>query len=223
MKERCAGLVVVLVSLVAFGVGNAVPFHGVIDAKGFTVTVDSAILALHTGSVTFPTPGWTAAGVGMDSFHFGEVDEWPLGVTLWGTIDLEPNTSEFPAPVADAWVRFTVGGMSAPEAMFYGLTGVEELRSVIEPRPCLNVSPSVVTSQMTVRVQPLGSGTPVVEVHDAAGNVVRSLNCTAGTNGLATATWNLEDGNGRLVPEGVYFCRYATSDAVAVRKVLVAH
>jgi len=223
MKERCAGLVVVLVSLVAFGVGNAAPFHGVIDANGYTVTVDSAILALRTGPVTYQTPGWTAAGAGVDSFHFGEVDGWPLGVTLLGTIDLEPNTSEFPAPVADTWYRFTVGTITAPMAMFYGETGVEETGSVTEPRPCLNVSPSVVTSQMTVRVQPFGSGTPVVEVHDAAGNVVRSLNCTAGTNGLATATWNREDGNGHLVPEGVYFCRYAASGAVAVRKILVAH
>jgi flagellar hook assembly protein FlgD len=63
----------------------------------------------------------------------------------------------------------------------------------------------------------------VVEIHDAVGNVVRSLDCTAGADGVATATWNHEDDHGRLVPEGVYFCRYAAAGGAAVRKVLVTH
>jgi hypothetical protein len=53
--------------------------------------------------------------------------------------------------------------------------------------------------------------------------LVRSLGCTAGADGAATATWNREDEFGRLVPEGVYFCRYAASDVIAVRKIIVAH
>jgi flagellar hook assembly protein FlgD len=76
---------------------------------------------------------------------------------------------------------------------------------------------------MTVRLQPVGNSRPVVEIHDAVGNVIRSLDCTAGTDGMATATWNREDEFGQLVPEGVYFCRYAAADVIAVRKVLVAH
>jgi len=62
----------------------------------------------------------------------------------------------------------------------------------------------------------------VVEIHDAVGKLIRTLICAAGANGAATATWNREDEFGRFVPEGVYFCRYAASDAGAVRKVLVA-
>jgi flagellar hook assembly protein FlgD len=77
--------------------------------------------------------------------------------------------------------------------------------------------------QMTIRLQTVGTSRPVVQIHDAVGNVVRSLGCTAGAEGAATATWNREDDRGRLVPEGVYFCRYANADVVAVRKVLVAH
>jgi flagellar hook assembly protein FlgD len=76
---------------------------------------------------------------------------------------------------------------------------------------------------MSVRLRPDGTARPVIEIHDAAGNVVRSLGCTAGTDGAATATWNREDDFGQLVPEGVYFCRYAEADVIAVRKVLVAH
>ncbi len=224
MKERCAGLVVVLVSLVAFGVGNAqTPFHGVIDPNTHTVTVDTAIVTLHSVTDTIPTPGWTAAGAGVDTFDFGNLDGWPLAVTLLGTIDGSPNTSYFSSPAPDTWYRFAYGGITAPRAMFFTLDGAEESRSAIEPRPCLNVSPSVVTAQMMVRVQPARPDRPVVAVLDAAGNLVRSLNCTAGANGLATAMWHREDGLGHLVPDGVYFCRYAASGAIAVRKILVAH
>jgi hypothetical protein len=76
---------------------------------------------------------------------------------------------------------------------------------------------------MWVRLQPAGPGRNVVEIHDAVGNVVRSLDCTVGANGLATATWDREDWLGHVVPEGVYFCRYAAAGVVAVRKVLVTH
>ena len=223
MKERCAGLAVVLISLVAFGVGNAQQeFHGVIDPNTKDVSVQTAIIIMTPDADTFPTPGW-GEGTTLDTFDFPPIARWPDTVVLLGTIASQPNVSHFPDPVAYVWYRFEYGSPIAPMALFYGTTGVEESRSAIQPLQRLNVSPSVVTSQMVVRVQSLGSDRPVVEVYDAAGNVVRSLNCTAGADGLAEATWNREDGLGHLVPEGVYFCRYATSEAVAVRKILVAH
>jgi hypothetical protein len=130
----------------------------------------------------------------------------------------------FASPRPDTWYRLTYGGIIAPKAMFFnGSTNVEEPRSPTGQLQRPSVSPSVVTGQMTVRLQPVGTGRPVVEIHDAVGNVIRSLDCTAGADGVATATWNREDEFGRLVPEGVYFCRYAASGVAAVRKVLVTH
>jgi hypothetical protein len=125
-------------------------------------------------------------------------------------------------PVGHMW--YGDFGMSV-YVMFYGAEepGVEEPGLAAAPQPRLAVSPSVVTGQMTVRLQPVGTGRPAVEIYDAVGNVVRSLSCTAGADGVATATWNREDEFGRLVPEGVYFCRYAAANVIAVRKVLVAH
>jgi hypothetical protein len=123
-------------------------------------------------------------------------------------------------PVGHRW--YSDMSMSVA-VMFYGDYGVEESKHGVAPLPSLDVSPSVVTGQMTVRLQHIGTGRQVVEIHDAVGNVVRSLGCKAGTDGVATATWNREDEIGRLVPEGIYFCRYAVSDVIAVRKVLVAH
>jgi len=218
MKKRCAGLFVVLVSLVVFGVANA-DFDGVLD-QGTTVTSIDSVVMLSPGR-TFLTPGWGTTP--MDTWTFAGVP-LPGSITLHGTINSIPTHG--PAimnPIADTWYRVGMG-VQAPFVEFTNVqVGVEESKSAVGRVQCLAVSPSVVTGQMTVRLQPVGAGRPVVDIHDAAGNVIRSLSCTAGARGVATATWNRKDDFGRLVPEGVYFCRYAAGSVVAVRKVLVTH
>jgi hypothetical protein len=225
MKKRCAGLAVVVMSLAAFGIGNALtPFSGVIDPNTTITNVDTAIMNVLTETDTFLTPEWSATGSVPDTFKFPDLAAWPSKVTLIGTIMGMPNVSEFQAPQPDTWYRFQSGSPIAPRVKFYSApTGLEESHPAPEPLQRLNVSPSVVTGQMTVRLQPVATGRPVVDIHDAVGNVIRSLTCTAGADGIAGATWNREDESGRLVPEGVYFCRYAASGTVAVRKVLVTH
>lgn len=223
MKKCCTGLAIILLSLAAFGVVNAQQdFHGVVDPTGHTVTVDTAIVTVMSVVETIATPGW-GVGSSLDTFDFPDLAKWPDSVVLLGTVDADSVRAGFPDPVRNTWYMFGSGGAAAARVMFYGATGVEEPRSAVEPRPCLNVSPSVVTTQMTVRLERPGPGRPVVEVFDAAGNLIRSLNCAAGANGFATTTWNREDGLGHLVPGGIYFCRYAAPGAAAVRKVLVAH
>lgn len=225
MKIRSVGPAVILLSLVAFGIGNAqVPFSGVINPNTNLTMVDTAILNVLTATDTFLTTGWIASGTQLDTFKFPDLASWPSKVTLIGTVMGMPNISEFQAPQPDTWYRFQSGTPTAPLVKFVSPpTGLEESRSAFEPLQRLTVSPSVVTGQASVRLQPVGTGRQVVDIHDAVGNVIRSLECTAGADGLATATWNREDEFGRLVPEGVYFCRYAASGVVAVRKVLVTH
>ena len=223
MKKRCAGLAVVLISLVACGVANAqIQFHAVVNPKTIVTSVDSVILT--SPDMTFLTPGW-GGHLPLDSHDFAGVSAWPESIVLHGKGGMFAFHQLITHPDTTTW--YTLGfGTNTPLVKFYGdwvPPGVEESRSVAERRQCLAVSPSVVTGQMTVRLQPVGAGRPVVEIHDAAGNVIRSLSCTAGASGTATATWNREDDFGRLVPEGVYFCRYAAAGAAAVRKVLVTH
>jgi len=170
--------------------------------------------------MTFPTAGW-GPHPPMDTFNFPGVSGSPATVTLHGTVNF-PISKLISHPLPDTWYPLCMGVVTS-YVLFHGEIGVEESTPAVERLQCLNVSPSVVTGQMTVRLQPVGTGRPVVEIHDAVGNVIRSLNCTAGASGAATATWNRKDDFGRLVPEGVYFCRYAASGAAAVRKVLVAH
>jgi hypothetical protein len=225
MKIHSAGLAVILLSLVAFDTGNALtPFSGVINPKNNRVVVDTAIVNVLNLTDTFLTTGWSASGTTWDTFQFPDLSVWPSRVTLIGTVMGLPNLSAFPSPQPDSWYNFQSGTPNPPVVQFISPpAGLEESRPAFGPLQCLNVSPSVVTGQMLVRLQPAAPGKPVVQIHDAVGNVVRTLECTVTSTGLATATWNREDGLGHIVPEGVYFCRYAASSVVAVRKVLVTH
>jgi hypothetical protein len=223
MKKCCCRLALVALSLGAFGVAGAeTSFHGVINPNGHSVWVDTIIVTAPPRPDTFVTIDWGSDSVAVDTFEFPNLSAWPSQVELRSNIDGLHMTQIFPGPMNGVWYNFMPVPPPMPQVMFYGEVGVEESRPATEPRPCLSVSPSVVTTQMTVSLQCAGSGRQVVEVLDAAGNLVRSLNCAAGANGLATATWHREDGLGRLVPRGVYFCRYAAPGAVTVRKVLVA-
>jgi hypothetical protein len=209
-----------LVSLLAFGVANAeIEFAGVIDLRLWVIQVDS--VSLESPHMTILTPGW-GEYPSPDTFVFTGVTAWPETLVLHGIAGGLPLHFGYVPPVPERW--YPIGFSLAPPYLWLCGTGygVEESRPLVEHTPRLTVSPSVVTGQMTIRLQPVGTRRPSVEIHDAVGNVVRSLPCVTGTNGVATATWNRQDDRGRLVPEGVYFCRYAASDVIAVRKVLVA-
>ena len=220
MKKPCAGMVIVLVSLVVFGVANAeIEFAGVLELGTSVVRVDS--VSITPPDTALLTPGW-GSHIPYDTFVFTGVPAWPETLELDGTVNGFPARIFLVHPDTSTWYHF--GSMVGPKVKFYGdYGGVEEPRLAAAPLPCLAVSPSVVMEQMTVRLMPVGTGRPWVEIYDAVGNVIRSLDCTAGADGVASATWNREDDRGRLVPEGVYFCRYAAADVIAVRKVLVAH
>jgi hypothetical protein len=223
MKNLRAGLVGLLFLLFAFGVTSAeIEFNGVLD-PGVTVTIIDSV-TMKSPDMTFPTPGWgwDSLATGIDTFVFIGVTAWPETLVMHGTSQGFPFHRLFLDPPPDTWIAMFLG-IVIPWVLFYGDYGaVEEPKPVAAAPLQLAVSPSVVTGQMTVRLQPVGTGRQVVEIRDAVGNVIRSLDFTAAAEGPATATWNREDDRGRLVPEGVYFCRYAASDVIAVRKVLVA-
>ncbi|MBD3278456.1 MAG: T9SS type A sorting domain-containing protein, partial [Candidatus Aegiribacteria sp.] len=65
---------------------------------------------------------------------------------------------------------------------------------------------------------PLGAGT--LSVYDASGRIVRTMDLGAGDSG--TLVWNCSDDQGRPVPSGLYFARFATEGAEpSVRRIVV--
>jgi hypothetical protein len=228
MIRLCAGLVALL-SLGAVGFGNPYDMDAVLEATiyPFPLNIDSAYLIRAQESFAYPTPGWGVHwGHLSDTFYFpGYPYSWAWRVWLKGTADSLPFRAVIDGPENSRWYYLPILHPHPPYVMFADFEdpGVEEPGGAVAPLQCLTVSPSVVTGLTTVRLQPVGTGRPVVQMHDAVGNVVRSLDCTAGADGIASATWNREDDRGRLVPQGIYFCRYAAADAIAARKILVAH
>jgi len=219
-KKRCAGMAAVLLLLVAFGIGNAAQFHGVLNPNNHSAVIDS--VTVIPPDTTFLTAGWMSEGQEYDTFDFPDLPQWPTDLWVYGVVSDMPVVTYIAAPDRHKW--YTFGWGTHPGfVMFYDYVAVEEPEPAVEPLPRLAVSPSVVTGQTRLTLQPVGTCSPVVEIHDALGKVVRSLDCAFGSDGTATATWNREDDRGRLVPEGVYFCRYTGADVIAVRKVLVAH
>jgi hypothetical protein len=160
----------------------------------------------------------------VDTFSYlTDSDHLPGGITLFLTQDDSTFLFSVPNLDPDSWYMIP-GAARQAEVLFSGwYVGLEEDPIRSPGRAGMAVSPSIVTGQMMVRLQRVGTGRPSVQIHDAVGNLVRLLDCAAGPDGTATATWKREDEYGRIVPEGVYFCRHASGDAIAVRKVLVAH
>ncbi|MFO7675101.1 MAG: T9SS type A sorting domain-containing protein [bacterium] len=117
------------------------------------------------------------------------------------------------APSRDLWVR---------EAMFnasiLGATGIEEwVGPAPVPQPVrLDVSPNPfgTTARLNL-INPRGSE-GAVEVYDATGSVVRTLELDRGT-----AVFNGRDDAGRLLAEGIYFAR-ARGEGASVAKVVIS-
>ena len=117
MKKRRNGLVVVLYSLIAIGIGNAkTDFHGVFHSLSAMGAVDSACLIVPPDSLTYATTGWGDIEVHYDTFDFPVLTDWPEEVTLKGVINGTPNSSTFPLPVADTWYAFAGVLPPAPRA-----------------------------------------------------------------------------------------------------------
>jgi len=224
MKKCCSGLAVVLVSLVAFGVGHAqIDFHGVLNPNGHSVWLDTAIVT-SLGTDTILTPGWGSDSVAFDSFDFPDLFTWPSLVVLRGHISAERFFVAFPAPGNGVWYDFRPAPPPppAPRMMFWSLLygiGAEPEHAARQPE--LQVVPSMLVDRATVRAQVAGHGPVRLEIVDAAGNRVRSLG-TSNRGGVITQVWLGDDDAGRSLPEGVYFCRLAVGEAATVRKVLLA-
>ncbi|MEO0080785.1 MAG: FlgD immunoglobulin-like domain containing protein [candidate division WOR-3 bacterium] len=71
----------------------------------------------------------------------------------------------------------------------------------VSPNPCVGKANIVVLGRETESFS--------LEVHDAAGRLVRTLTATCQSNGIRMAVWDCTDGAGRPVPTGVYLVRAA--------------
>ncbi len=197
-------------------------FRGVVSPNGHDFWVDTLIVTIGVESETLAITGWGGdSTVPVDSADLPDVI-WPMAIDIRCRVDGTRYSQVITAPVREQWYRVEGCSPPPPKIMFYTQAGVEELPGA-GARPALSVTPSVLTGRALVRGQ-VSAGRPFsLSVFDATGNTVRAFHSAPDpTTGVVEAVWRGRDDAGRVLPEGVYFCRLATDGAVAVRKVLLA-
>ncbi len=204
---------------------NPVPidFVGLLSTGSHVVSVDSAtVLDERGGFRSYHTPDWGGDTGIVDTFHFlPERYDLPIVITLFLMQDDSALLFPIPDLAFDTWYMIP-GAPRQTEVLIGWWTGLEEDRRPSLGRAGLTVGPSIVRANTTIRAEHVPGTDCAFTLFDAVCNRVRTLR-TRASRGAATATWNGEDDAGRRLPEGVYYCRYAAADAIAVRKIIVAH
>lgn len=81
--------------------------------------------------------------------------------------------------------------------------------------------PTAAVRSATIRYTLGATGQTLLQVHDLAGRVVRTL-CSSGMRrGAYSVTWDGRDDRGRSLANGVYFCRLSAGDYRATEKVVL--
>lgn len=200
----------------AAGTGAAVEMNGVVETYDHEVWIDSVVVTYAGGEMeTFATPGWGGTATTIDTFEFADQLSWPASVLILFRADGGlPLAQPIGFPMPGVWYRLL---NDVGQVMFYGQSGVSD-----RPAPvgagAFAVRPSVISGRAEFSLWPAGAG-GTLEVYDAAGNLVRRFEVAAGTR---TLQWDGSDAAGGLLAEGVYFCRLALGDELAIRKVLIA-
>jgi len=105
-------------------------------------------------------------------------------------------------------------------------TGIrdEELQPVTGPllTRLERVAPNPFRTQLAIRYSLASEGLVMLRVHDLTGRVVRTLVNSQQKPGRYSLTWNGRDDRGRLLGNGVYFCKLATGDNGSTEKLVLA-
>jgi hypothetical protein len=106
-----------------------------------------------------------------------------------------------------------------------GATGVREQAFSPDQRPLkthlYSPFPTPSVSRVTIRYALATDVRALLQVHDLAGRVVRTLCASSMKRGAYSVTWNGRDDRGRELARGVYFCRLSAGECRATEKVVL--
>jgi hypothetical protein len=199
--------------LAAFATAQAeVSIRGVLEAGPIPepFSVDSVFMDAGGSPQWFVTAGWATQPNAQDTFLFPPYRGWPMMVMLSAFAQGQMVLQTIPQPVRDEWYTFEPP-FELVRVQFHELTGIEERLSRAD-KPAFSVQPAVIRDAAVIRA----SGAGLVEIYDAAGNVVQSM--TAPT----VARWSGDDRSGRKLAAGIYFCRLTGDAGSAVCRVVLA-
>ena len=159
-------------------------------------------------TVDLPTPvvitdgAFFVGGIG-DSISFGVDGSLPVSYQEWECVGDVWSPGRF-AGAHDACVNATISG---PVGIF------ESVEPATAPKPArIDVNPNPFGSRTTIRLLNPTGLEKAIELYDATGSIVRTLELSRGQAML----------DGRLLADGIYFARVARTEA-PVAKVIVTH
>jgi hypothetical protein len=197
-----------------------VDITGVLATGSHRVAVDMATFMCPNGAYSFPTPGWGGDSATTDTFAFPSIPEPPDLVMLTGTIDDSALAFSMATPKPDSWYVIPGSPAEAKVKLMWG-TDIEEPGPRADARPALTVSPSLIAGAALIRASAIGGQACLLDIHDAAGNRVRTL-LLRSRGGAASAFWNADDDRGLPLPEGVYYCSLRGATRPRVGKLVLA-
>ncbi|MEO0086083.1 MAG: hypothetical protein ABIK37_05575, partial [candidate division WOR-3 bacterium] len=159
----------------------------------------------------FNTAGWHCEPMETTDFTFPPFDNYPATIRLAGNFMGLPFVQEIYRPVRDTWYPFDPPHEQT-SAMFTAPSAILEPGRT-SPVPFLSIVPAIVRDAATIRT----SGTGTLELFDPTGRPVLRLDPAP-----ESFRWSGTADDGRLLPEGIYFCRLSTETGVTLRKVLIA-
>lgn len=212
--------------LVPLAQAEEVQTTGVLSTGSHSVVIDSLeIMDVGGGISRYRTAGeWSGDTMVVDSFVCTPgMGFFPMLVMTWGSLDGTPFTLPIPSIVPDTWYIIP---SAAQEAMLWFdwkvVIGVEEHGRPVLGRAGLTASPSIVRAGTTIRAERVAGPSTAFLFFDAAGNRVRTLRAQASPAGAASANWTGEDDLGRMLPEGIYYCRLDDAANSPARKLIIS-
>jgi hypothetical protein len=145
----------------------------------------------------------------------------------WSSLGTAPGTTSFDlANVSLDSARYLkVTGDSSARIDAIGYFGqpmtVVETPNLARLLTRFRTSPNPVSRQTTIALAFAEPVTADVRVLDITGRAVRTLARGPMRNGPSRLTWNLRDDQGRVVPEGIYFCSVSSNCGSVSRKIVV--
>ena len=192
------------------------------DAPNLSAAHPASISSAGNVTVTVTSGGSPVSGARVclqkGDWQTGEVYE--VGTTNGsGIVTQYVNPSTTGTMTVVAWARDHIAYQGT-----INVTGVGVAQGDTNPLPVNNVGavyPAPAMNSATIPFSLATAGAARVDVYDVAGRIVTTLAAEEMTAGQHSLVWNLEDGNGALIPSGIYHVRIASAGWTGITNLVV--
>jgi hypothetical protein len=190
-----------------------------LSTGGYVVAVDS-VRFLSGSRFVYETPGFGGPRRSVDTMTFDGLPSWPTELKMWTHLGSDLYIDSISPVVHDSTYSFNVAA-PAPQFIVSQLTGIEESQPLNAVTTGLRCSPMPFRSNARLQFSMNAAGSALVEVFDAAGNLVRTLADRSIAAGEHAVTWDGRDGDGRRVCTGIYLARLTVGSGRTLTKLVL--